>query len=129
MNRGAHLQLVDYQVYGSSLELVHTRAVSKHANVFDLKCAPPHPLVEEASSYSVDFKMHGVDQTGIGIDVDTKMRTITVHARMERANSLGGFFWTFAVPSDALLVKMSSEFSDGVLKIVIPKISKFLAEM
>ena len=89
--------------------------------VTDMRPVPPHALVESRSCYSVVFNMLGVEQKGIGIDVNLEKREVTVLARKERENLREGCFWVFGVPTDASLGQMTANFKAGVLEIAFPK--------
>lgn len=125
MTNLAQIQLVNPLEYlsGRNQSQTEINTPAKVLPLFDLKPAPPHAMLEDEGSYSVIFNMLGIDQKGIGIDVNFGKREVTVLARRESKNFRHGFYWVFGVPSDALLGEMTSQFKNGVLEIVIPKVS------
>ncbi|MBI3556259.1 MAG: Hsp20/alpha crystallin family protein [Deltaproteobacteria bacterium] len=126
MNHQSQLQAVNSVVLFPTPESRLEKRPSKLSRMLDLNPAPPHALMESESAYSIVFNMLGIEQKGIGIDIDTGKREVTVLARREREFSRNGFFWTFGVPGDALLVEMTARFKAGVLEIVIPRSPQFI---
>lgn len=126
MNRQAQLREIDPVVLYPAVGPLPMKTPSRLPRVFDLNPAPPHALMEGDLSYSIVFNMLGIEQKGIGIDLDLDKREVTVLARRDRENIRNGFFWTFGVPQDALLAEMSTRFKAGVLEIVIPKTAQFI---
>jgi HSP20 family molecular chaperone IbpA len=124
MSRHTQLKRVNPVVVYPAAKPLSEIAPSKPSKAFDLTPAPPHTLIERGSSYSIVFNMLGVEQNGVGIDINPGKREVTVLARRERENFRNGFFWIFGVPRDALLAEMTARFKTGVLEIVIPKISR-----
>lgn len=84
--------------------------------------SPPHALMESPTHYSIVFNMLGVDQDGIGINVNSFLREITVLARKEQRLARCGFYWTFGVPMDARLNDLTTRYRGGALEVRIPKL-------
>jgi HSP20 family molecular chaperone IbpA len=92
------------------------------SNSASIPHAPPHAIDEDERCYTILFNLLGVDVQDVAIDFDDERRELTVTARKDNLAYQRGFFWTFAIPADALIAESEARMSQGVLEISIPKL-------
>lgn len=88
---------------------------------------PAADITENDSQFMITVDLPGIDRAALDIDVDDNRLTIkgtrnietTPQQRIERPR--GRFIRTFGVPGSVDQSRISAEFKDGVLDVILPK--------
>ena len=90
---------------------------------------PIHDVIETDKEYIVEMLMAGVKREDIDIDVDKSMLTITAERKENKdlkynrkETYFGEYKRAFKLPDNVDKEKIDATLSDGILRIVIPKI-------
>ena len=106
-------------------ETEHTRNVQHYR--------PNVDIVEQADELTVVADMPGVNRDNIDIDFENGM--LTIRGRLDRAGpdgmtlvsseyGVGDFYRTFQVSEKIDGAKITAEFTDGVLRLHLPKVDQ-----
>jgi HSP20 family protein len=93
--------------------------------------APRSEAKASGAQYEISMELPGVDKDDIDISLHEGVLTVKGEKRSERTEEGEGYFFsereygrfqrTFRLPADAKGDKVAADFSNGVLKITIPK--------
>lgn len=110
----------------------NNRALTKADDNQALYWAPVVDIIENAKEYTVTAELPGVNKDDVKVDVRNGVLTLSgerryesetgkdeKHHRIERF--YGSFTRSFTVPEDVSADKINAQFTDGVLKVRLPK--------
>ena len=99
--------------------------------LFDRRVSPAIDVIEHPDSFTVECDLPGMDQKDIDISIASGVLTIKGEKRTEQKSENrkvykketweGNFQRTISLPSVVDADKVEASFSDGVLKITLPK--------
>ncbi len=99
--------------------------------LFDRKISPAIDVVEHADRFTVECDLPGIDQKDINVSIASGVLTIKGEKRTEKKSEKakvykketweGSFQRTVSLPTGVDADKVEATFTDGVLKISLPK--------
>lgn len=95
------------------------------------KFSPRVDVLESDKTYELHFAVPGFDKKAFSIDVEENVLSVTGERKMEELKDdkkftsiqtqYGSFKRTFTLPDTVDRTKMDAEYTNGILKIVLPK--------
>ena len=99
--------------------------------IFDRRVSPAIDVIENPESYTVECDLPGIDQKDIDVTVAAGVLTIKGEKKSEQTSEKrkvykketweGSFQRTISLPTTVDADKVEASFSDGVLKVNLPK--------
>ena len=99
--------------------------------LFDRRVSPAIDVIEHPDSYTVECNLPGIDQKDIDISIASGVLTIKGEKKTEQRSEKrkvykketweGNFQRTISLPSAVDADKVEASFSNGVLKVTLPK--------
>jgi len=93
--------------------------------------APLVDIIEDDQNYVIKAELPGVKKEDIKVGVQDDVLTVSGHRHYEKEEkdkkfhrierSYGSFARSFTLPEDSDGEKVSAEFKDGILKVILPK--------
>ncbi len=116
--------------FGSMFDRVFNDSYNSRATKF----RPSVDLFEDDNAYEVQLSVPGMTKDDIKIDIKEGLLTISGERKFEKKNDdknyrsietqYGNFVRSFNLPDHVDAVKISAEYKDGILHVIVPKDEK-----
>jgi len=90
---------------------------------------PIHDIIENDGEYQIDLQLAGVKKDEIKIDVEKNVLNIKAERKEEnnlnynyRETYFGKYERSFVLPDNVNIENINASMSDGILKLIIPKL-------